>query len=156
MLTEGRILSWDLDKYILHTSLACKTFSLVLSVQNTIIPPPTCVFSLLYLFWFHTISPRLSGPCCACRARSSAEAFLVFISLHTVEARVRGHLFYWLILPPVLWQSKGLSPAPFSRTHSLRLSISIVCVWRPGWKLWNGNLAWHWRFRKWEHLGRCS
>lgn len=105
--------------------------------------PPTCMFWLLCLLWFHDISVRPSQAHVDCRVRSSTEAFLLFTSIHAVK--FRGHMFYCLILPLLLWWSKGyLYPRSAGRSpcHPLKHSIATQHV-TPGVETmkWESGLA---------------
>ena len=82
-------------------------------LSTIIICPPTCVFSLLYLFGFCSLFLWPGrGQCCECWVGSFTGVFFLFTSFHAVarererERGVRGHLFNWPILSPMLWQSK--------------------------------------------------
>lgn len=73
-------------------------------LSNIIIFPPTCMFSLFYLFGFCSLLlwPR-RGQCCEYGVGSLAAALLLFTSLHaTARPESGGHLFNRPILSPML------------------------------------------------------
>lgn len=89
-------------------------------LSNIIIYPPTCVFSLLYLFGF---GPGVASVASVLGGVAHRGFLFVYILPRCSERGVRGHLFNWLILSPVLWQSKCyLQPHCTGRTlpHTFR------------------------------------
>lgn len=98
-------------------------------LSEILLQPPTCMFSLfcpLAFTVFHCV------PCCEYRVGSFTEALCVHPSM-LLHREVGGHLFNWLRLPPMLWQSKC-----YLQPHCSGCTLTLSTMRAENWKWKSG------------------
>lgn len=119
-----------------------RSHHLLLSVKHPYLPTRLCVFFVVFVRLLQSLTSALAWPVLWVQGGVVYRGFLyVYILPCCCERGVRGHLFNWLILSPMLWQSKCyLQPhctgayAPFTlstmRTENLKWKSGPVLVFQ--------------------------